>query len=105
MKRIKAKDHASKTNLQETASANEEITIGKIPTPSDVIWENIKDIQISLFALPAKRLSELCKRDTIEPSKCFLVPSAFSLLPILEEAIGDKYTCEMMQKYIIISNK
>lgn len=102
MKRIKAKDNTSSIRAQQTEIKAE---TSAILTPSDIIWNNIKDIQISLFALPGKRLSELCKRDTIEPSKCFLVPSASSLLPILEEAIGDKYTCEMMQKYIIISNK
>jgi hypothetical protein len=104
MKKTKTKDIASSIDTKVVAKA-EKPAVESVPTQSDVIWNDIKNIQISLFALPSKNLSEFCKRVTIEPNKCFLVPSVSSLLPMLEEAIGNKYTCETMQKYIIISNK
>lgn len=96
----------SKKIKQNVLDAEENIDTNKTEqTPSDIIWEEIRNIQISLFALPGKTVEQYCKRVSIEPNKCFLLQSVSSVLPALEEAIGNKYNCELMQKYIVITRK
>jgi hypothetical protein len=74
-------------------------------TVADQIWNEIKDKPIALFALPNKRVSDHCQPVTIDPSRCFLLHKASALLPAVEAAIGSDYTCETMDKYIVVARK
>lgn len=78
---------------------NVNITVG------EQIWEEIKNIKISMFALPSQTIDNYCKMIPIEPSKCYVTYTVSSFLPALEEAVGSAYTCELVEKYIVISRK
>lgn len=70
---------------------------------SEVIWNEIKDKQVEVFALPAQPISNFCKVAVVEPSKLYLVSTASSFLPTLEAALGPKYKVELADKYISVS--
>lgn len=72
-------------------------------TESDKIWSEIKNKKIEMFALPNQVVSKYCRPVTIDPSRLYVIPTAASLLPALEIALGDKFTIEMADKYFIIS--
>lgn len=74
-------------------------------TIGEQIWEEIKDRQVSIFALPGKPVSEYCKMMPIEPTKCYMTYGVSSFLPALEEALGQSYVCELVDKYIVVSRK
>lgn len=72
---------------------------------ADKIWNEIKDKEIDMFSLPGQKVSDFCHQVPIDPSRCFLIFKASSVLPSLETAIGNKYECSSAEKYIIVSRK
>lgn len=72
-------------------------------TPSDKLWSEIKDKRLEMFALPPQPVTSLVKRDHVEPSKLYLIPSASSVLPALEAALGPKFGLEIQGKWIVVS--
>lgn len=72
---------------------------------AEKIWSEIKDKEIFMFALPGKKVSDFCQPVMIDPSRCFLIFRASSVLPSLEEVIGKEYVCEAVDKYIVITRK
>lgn len=74
-----------------------------VKSEADKIWSEIKDKKIEMFALPNQVVSQYCKPINIEPSRAFVTISAASVLPALELALGEKYSLEPADKYIIIS--
>lgn len=72
---------------------------------ADQIWEEIKSKKIDMFSLPDQVVSQYCKPAVVEPSKCYLLASASSLLPSLETALGKNYNVELVTKYIVVSKK
>lgn len=74
-------------------------------TVAEEIWNEIKDKEIHMFALPNQRISDYCQPFPIEPSRCFLFFKASAVLPALETAIGKNYECEAVDKYIVVKRK
>lgn len=68
-----------------------------------VIWNEIKDKKIDVFALPNQSVEKYCTPVTIEPSKLYLTVKASAVLPALESALGPTYHIEQASKYFIIS--
>lgn len=87
------------------------------PTPAEQIWAEIKDKEILMFSLPGQVVSNYCQPVFIDPTRCFLVSKASSVLPGLEEAlrpkkdprtgelVGHEYELTAADKYIIVSRK
>jgi hypothetical protein len=75
----------------------------KVKSEADKIWDEIKDLNIEMFALPNQKVHDYCKPVSIDPGKLFLVTSAGSVLPSLEVAIGSKYKVEKQDKYLIVT--
>lgn len=76
----------------------------KVPeSESSKIWNEIKDKEIFMFALPSQKVSDYCKPVTVEPSKLYLLTTASSVLPSLEAAIGRNYVVEVLDKYTVVS--
>ena len=75
----------------------------KATTEADKIWAEVSAKDLSLFALAAQPVSSFCQEVKIEPSKCYVIPKVSAVLPALEEVLGRKYVCEMVDKYIVIS--
>ena len=67
---------------------------------SHPIWEEIKDIKISIFALPAKPISEFVEPNLTLPIEELYVkqkaPSSF--LPVMEVAIGAGFEVSPQEK-------
>lgn len=72
---------------------------------ADKIWKEIKDKPLQMFALTGQKVSDYCNPVNIEPNRCFLLYKASSVIPALEEAIGTKFNCEAMYKYVVVSRK
>ena len=73
-----------------------------VKTESDKIWSEIKNKKIEMFALPNQVISNYCRPVSIEPTRLYVIPTAASVLPALEIALGDKFTIEPADKYFII---
>jgi hypothetical protein len=71
-------------------------------TEADKIWHEIKEKPIEMFALPNQTVAHYCRPLTIEPTRLYVIPTAASVLPALELALGNKYTVELADKYLIV---
>lgn len=79
-------------------------TVSKPPaTEAENIWNEIRFKEIQMFALPGQTVSHYCKPAPVEPSKLYLLTTATSVLPSLEEAVGKNYVVETVDKYIVVS--
>lgn len=76
-----------------------------LKTEADLIWSEIKDKEIAMFSLPSQKVSDYCMPSPVDPNRCFLLYKAGSVLPAIEAAVGDKFTCEVMNKFLVISRK
>jgi hypothetical protein len=74
-----------------------------VKTAADKIWDEIKDLNIEMFALPDQRVHHYCKPVSIDPSKLFLITSAGSVLPSLEASIAPKYVVEKQDRFLIVT--
>lgn len=74
-------------------------------TVAEQIWSEIKDKEILMFSLPSQKISDFCVPTPIEPSRCFLLSKASSVLPSIEVALGKDYEVSVADKYIIVSRK
>lgn len=72
-------------------------------TVAGEIWNEIKDKNIEMFALPDQLVSMHCRPVPIEPSKLYLLTSSTSVLPSLETAVGKKYAVERVDRFVVVS--
>lgn len=72
-------------------------------TPADKIWEEIKDLNIEMFALPNQQVHHYCKPVSVDPNKLFLLTTAGSVLPSLEVALAPKFSVEKQDRFLIVS--
>ncbi len=89
------------------------------PTPEEVlagtdalkIWNDIKDREIFMFALPNQVVSQHAKPVLIDPSVLHLVLMSSAALPSLEEAVGKSdprrgivgYKVEMVDRFVVVT--
>src|SRR5574338_78006 len=72
-------------------------------TVAGQIWNDIKDKNIEMFALPDQVVNMHCHPVPIDPDRLFLVANSTAVLPSLEVAVGKKYTVEQADKFIIVA--
>lgn len=72
-------------------------------TVAEKIWDEIKDLEIEMFALPNQQVHHYCKPVSIDPSKLFLTFTVGSVLPSLEAAVSPKYSVEKQDKFLVVS--
>ena len=77
----------------------------KVKTESNKIWDEIKDLKVSMFALPAKPVSSYCSQIEIDEKKLFLKFKVPSFLPLLEEVLAGSFEVDLMDKYIVVTRK
>lgn len=102
----------SKKTVKEKAPVVVSVEKKKL-TPEDLIagteagniWSEIKDREIQMFALPNQRVSAYCKPMIVEPTKLYLLTTASSVLPSLEEALSKEFVVELVDKYTVVSRK
>lgn len=77
-------------------------------TEGDKIWNEIKEKEVMMFAIPNQIVEQYCNPVPLDPSKCFLRFKVSAFIPALEIAIGanqknSKYNLEVQNDLIIIS--
>ena len=75
-------------------------------TESVKMWNEIKDKNIDMFAIPGQKVNQYYKPVPVEPSKLYLlalVPRATCALPSLETAIGSGFVVELVDKYVTVT--
>lgn len=87
-----------KKNDQKVDSAAKELE-----TEASKIWNEIKDKDILMFALPNQKVSDYCSPVVVEPTKLYLLVTVSSVTPSLESAIGNKYSVDLVNKYTVVS--
>lgn len=101
-----------KSNKKQTlAEQNAALTVEKVKTIEEKlagteagkIWDEIKDRPIQMFALPDQKIFHYTTPSMVEPSKLYLVASATSALPAIEAALGNSYTVELVDRYLVVS--
>ena len=68
------------------------------------IWQEIKDVQLNLFALPNQTVQKHCQPQLVEPTRLYVTFSAGAVGPALEAALSN-YSVEIDGKYVIIGRK
>lgn len=108
---VKKTRQTTKTVTAQTADKTTSTIAMPAPTPlpeqtvADKIWTDIKDRPIEMFALPGQTAAKYCKQVKIEPTKLYLTASVAAVLPALEEAFKHQYNVELVDRYIVVSNK
>jgi hypothetical protein len=72
-------------------------------TEAGRIWDEIKNREIEMFALPDQRVWQHCDPILIEPTKLYLRTRSTSVLPSLETACGKKFEVELVDKYVTVA--
>ena len=88
---------------------------------ANLIWEEIKDLPISMFGLPNQTVEQHCFFIPVEPSKLYLTIKSSSALPALETSLQahsdrieaalaktggvnhSKFSIEMAEKFVMVS--
>lgn len=76
---------------------------------SELIWEEIKDLPIAMFALPNQTIKQHVSRLEVPGTKLLLRLTSTAALPALEEALnnvvathGKRYEVELAEGYTVI---
>ena len=103
----KKSSHKEPTLAEQAATKQQEKTNAIVNmlqgTVSLEIWNEIKDKNIEMFALPDQKVHMHCRPVPVEPSKLYLLINSSAVLPSLEVAAGKKYTVELADKFVIVS--
>ncbi len=70
-------------------------------TSGKKVWDEIKDKAIDVFAMTSK-VSDFCEYIDIDADKCYVKCKASATLPALETALGAKFQCTAVEKYVLI---
>ncbi|CAB4197046.1 hypothetical protein UFOVP1290_566 [uncultured Caudovirales phage] len=75
----------------------------QIKTNADKIWDEIKNLNIDMFALPDQKVHQYCTPIAIDPNKLFLTSSVGSFLTALELILRSKYSVEREERFIVVT--
>lgn len=99
---VKAKD--SKETKPTTQAERDAKQIEAMKgTVAGEIWDEINGKNIEMFALPNQVVSMHVHPVFIDPSKLYLTLNSTAVLPSLESAIGNKYTVELADKFVVVA--
>lgn len=104
----------NKTSVQQTLSTSEidainlqnrDVAVGLSMqgTVAGDIWNEIKNLNIDMFALPNQKVWMHCHPIMIEPTKLYLVTNSSAVLPSLETALGKNFNIELTTKFLIVT--
>lgn len=75
-------------------------------TVADRIWNDIKDVELGLFALDGQLVNKYCTPVKVEPSKLYMGHKDIgAVLPAVEVALAKKYNVELQDRFIVVSYK
>lgn len=93
------------TEKKKTADLTAEVAEVKavLKTEAEKIWNEIRNLNVDLFALPNQKVNDHCEPVQVEPNKLFLLATASAFLPALESSLGTKFLVEKLDKFIVVS--
>jgi len=74
-------------------------------TEAQKIWNEVKGLEIEMFALPNQKVHQYVKQVSIDPSRLFLIANATSVLPALELVVDKKFTIEKIDRFLVLTRK
>jgi hypothetical protein len=77
-------------------------------TEADIIWNDIKNLDLNLYALKNQFVSLHCKPMQVEPTKLYLEFDSYRkgiILPALEELVKNTYNVEQVDRFLVVSKK
>ncbi len=74
-------------------------------TEAGKIWDEIKGLDLKLFALDNQFVYVHSKPILVDEKALYLKTSVSALLPSLEELLRDKFTVERVDQYIVVTRK
>lgn len=77
----------------------------EVSSAADEIWNDIKNLDINMFALPNQKVNDYCVPIMVEPSKLYLKVKTSSFIRILEDTISNKYNVVFDSAYLTVSKK
>lgn len=89
-------------NKKEDASAE---VVKKTVLDGENIWNEIKLVQLDMFALPNQFLQNFCTLVSATSDSALLKFSAAAVLPAMEARLNQRYTIELADKYLIVKRK
>jgi hypothetical protein len=70
---------------------------------ADIIWAEIRNLPIQMFALPNQVVEMHCTPVPIDPSKLYVSIRSAATLPALETTLAGRFTVEMADKWVIVA--
>ncbi len=75
----------------------------KVKTTAEKIWDEIKDKQVNMFALPNQSVNKYLTPVSIDPNKLYVTFTVTAILPALESALGSQYKVEPAGRFLTIA--
>jgi hypothetical protein len=76
-----------------------------VQTEAEKIWDQIRNLPIQMFGLPGQVVAMHATPFPIEPTKLYLTIRSSATLPSLETAVGDGFTVEQADRFVIVARK
>lgn len=86
---MQAKDTATAESIKNTVAGQ--------------IWNEVKEKDIEMFALPGQKVYMHVHPVEVEPSKLYLTLNSSAVLPSLEVALGNKYFVELVDRFVVVA--
>jgi len=79
------------------------------PTKADQIWQQIENLKLDLYGLPAQALKKHAERKAISPDEVHLTLKSSAVLPALEIALanvnlpkGEKFEISQVANFTVV---
>lgn len=79
--------------------------VAPVQTEAEKIWDQIRNLPIQMFGLPGQVVAMHATPFPIEPSKLYLTIRSSATLPSLETAVGDEFTVEQADRFVIVARR
>ena len=76
-----------------------------VQTEAEKIWDQIRNLPIQMFGLPGQVVAMHATPFPIEPTKLYLTIRSSATLPSLETAVGDNFTVEQADRFVIVARR
>lgn len=90
---------------KEVAEIAKPVKVEEKLEPSEVIWNEIKDLPLNVFGLANQKVSMWVFKVPVPGKECLLTLKASSVYPVLEEMLSKSYDVDMNDKYVKVLKK
>lgn len=99
-------DHTKEQTLAQQAKEAQQVKKEKVAavlegTEAGEIWNEIKDLNIEMFALPGQKVDMHCTPVPADPTKLFLLTNSSAVLPSLEAAVNKDAKGNFQNRFVV----